>query len=110
MPADWVYYGELSKSITTPSSNDQESKKKLNLTLDMLGLAHRWEVTELSSLSMRQILSTPTGLKIVSHTIQAVRLRFAVREHAEMMEAEKLLRACKDFEEKNQDIIREAQG
>jgi len=26
------------------------------------------------------------------------------------MEAEKLLRACKDFEEKNQDIIREAQG
>jgi hypothetical protein len=59
MHTDWVYVGELSKTITTPSSNDQESKKKLNLTLDMLGLAHRWEVTELHQRLQEFIINAP---------------------------------------------------
>lgn len=46
MGVDWMYAGELSESITSPSSND-ESKRKLDLALDMLSLSHYWEVTEL---------------------------------------------------------------
>ena len=61
-----------------------------------------------SLLSMRRISSTRTGLKIVSRTISKFvrcQLRFVVYEHAKPAEANELLRACEEFEEKNRDII-----
>jgi hypothetical protein len=47
MGIDWMYAGELPELITSPSSDDDESKKKLRLTVDMLSLSHFWGVTEL---------------------------------------------------------------
>ena len=48
MGIDWMYVGELSESITSPSNHDEPKKKeKLDLALDMLRLSHYWEVTEL---------------------------------------------------------------
>jgi len=36
-------------------------------------------------------------------------LRLVVREHAELVEADGLLSACEDYEEKNQMIIRDVE-
>jgi hypothetical protein len=47
MNIDWMYTGELPTFITSPSSNNGESKAKLDLALNILSLAHRWEITEL---------------------------------------------------------------
>ena len=35
------------ESITSPSNGNEESKEKLDLTLEMLSLAHFWAVTGL---------------------------------------------------------------
>jgi len=45
--ADWIYVGELPKSIKTNPKSDEEAETKLDLALGMLNLAHRWEIAEL---------------------------------------------------------------
>lgn len=113
---DWIYTGELPEFITSPSSNEKESKAKLGLTLNMLSLAHCWEITELHQYLQEFIVNTvdflnPYWVEISksddSNSVQC-RLRFVVYQHAELAEAKELLRACKDFEIKNQDIIHHA--
>ncbi|KAF8340990.1 hypothetical protein F5887DRAFT_426970 [Amanita rubescens] len=44
---NWIYVGELPEFIASPSNNQKEFKAKLDLALDMLSLAHRWEITKL---------------------------------------------------------------
>ena len=60
---------------------------------------------------MSEILSTRTQLEIVSIHFLPVwwRLRLVVRDHAERVRANKLSEACKEFEDKNQEIIDDAQ-
>ncbi len=55
---DWIYVGELPKFIASPSNNMKESKAKLDLALDMLSLAHYWEITELHQCLQEFIVNT----------------------------------------------------
>lgn len=57
--ADWIYVGELPDSITSPSNSDDESKAKLDLTLEMLSLAHFWVVTGLHERLQEFIINAP---------------------------------------------------
>ena len=57
--ADWIYVGELPESITSPSNGDEESKAKLDLTLEMLSLAHFWAVAGLHERLQEFIINAP---------------------------------------------------
>ncbi|KIL60390.1 hypothetical protein M378DRAFT_180440 [Amanita muscaria Koide BX008] len=44
---DWFYVGKLSDLLISNSNNEEETKRRLELGLDMLSLADKWEVTDL---------------------------------------------------------------
>ncbi|KAF8330989.1 hypothetical protein F5887DRAFT_1287046 [Amanita rubescens] len=98
---DWIYVGELPESIKTNPKSDEESETKLDLALGMLNLAHRWEIAELH-LTLQDFIINE------QHFINPYSVR-DVREHAEKAKANKLSEACKEFEDKNQEIIDDAQ-
>ncbi|KAF8330999.1 hypothetical protein F5887DRAFT_922915 [Amanita rubescens] len=94
---DWMYAGELPTFITSPSSNNGESKAKLDLALNILSLAHRWEITELHQRLQEFIVNLSDFINPywVKHICKC----------AELAEAKELSRACNDFEAKNRVIM-----
>lgn len=59
MDIDWMYVGEMPKSIISPSSSEEEKKTKLDLALEMLSLCHYWAVTELHERLQEFIINAP---------------------------------------------------
>ncbi|KAK2459819.1 hypothetical protein APHAL10511_008140 [Amanita phalloides] len=94
---DWIYIGKLSDSVAGQSNNDDENlRTKLDLALEMLSLAHYWEVTELHERLQELIIKF-----INPHWVKAI------REHAQTTCATHLLKACDQYVKRNGDIMEE---
>jgi len=98
---DWIYVGKLPDSVNSNPKCNEELQTKLDLALGMLSLAHRWEIAELR-LSLQDFVINERNF-INPYSVRDI------REHAEKVKANKLSEACKEFEEKNQEIIDDAQ-
>ncbi|KAF8621710.1 hypothetical protein AX15_007571 [Amanita polypyramis BW_CC] len=95
---DWIYTGELPDSIKVNGSDDEESgTRKLRLALDMLLLAHYWQVTELHEHMQKNFINSFLN----PYTVKTI------RDYATKTEANELLEACQEFEDYNQEIINE---
>ncbi|KAF8638386.1 hypothetical protein AX17_002247 [Amanita inopinata Kibby_2008] len=96
---DWIYVGELPKSFTKLSARNKEEKTiKINLALDMLHLAHYWEL---------KTLHAQLQVFIINADDELIDPDFVkdIKEHAEVALATELLEACKKYEKDNWDLM-----
>ncbi|KIL64220.1 hypothetical protein M378DRAFT_163460 [Amanita muscaria Koide BX008] len=94
---DWFYVGKLSDLLINNSNDEEETKRRLELGLDMLSLADEWEVTDLHEQLQVFIINDQDFLNPYW-----VRL---IQQHAEATMATRLLECCQRYEEENRSII-----